>query len=151
MEVLKQFVLDCSVAISWCLPDEVDAYAEAILDRLTSIERSIVAVVLSIWSLELANVFLVSERRQRISQEDVATAISLINQLPIKVNSAISPEILNSILEIGRKYNLAAYDAAYLELAIRLDIPLATNDRRLIAASQQANIFLADTESNRSL
>ena len=145
---MKQFVLDCSVAISWCLPDEVDAYAEAILDRLTSIERSIAAVVPSIWSLELANVFLVSERCQRISQEDVATAISLINQLPIKVNSAISPEILNSILEIGRKYNLAAYDAAYIELAIRLDIPLATNDRRLIAAAQQSNIFFEEPETD---
>lgn len=140
---MKRFVLDCSVAISWCLPDETNEYAEAILDLLTSIDRPTEAIVPTIWSLELINVFLVSERRQRISKEQVATAVSLINQLPIFIDSETSKESLDSILELGRKYNLAAYDAAYLELAIRLGIPLATNDRQLIEAAQQANIFLA--------
>jgi predicted nucleic acid-binding protein len=139
---LKQFILDCSVAISWCLPDETDEYADTILDLLTSSDRPIKAIVPTIWSLELANVFLVSERRQRISQEEVATAIALMNQSPISVDSVTSEKALNSTLEIGRKYNLAAYDAAYLELAIRLGAPLATNDKRLMDAAQQANIFL---------
>lgn len=66
---MKRLVLDCSVAISWCLPDETDEYAEAILDLLTSTDRPIEAIVPTIWSLEIANVFLVSERRQRISQQ----------------------------------------------------------------------------------
>lgn len=139
---MKQFILDCSVAMSWCLPDETDEYADMILDRLTSTDRPIEAVVPCIWSLELANVFLVSERRQRISREEVATAIALLNQLPISIDSAISQASLNSILEIGRNYNLAAYDAAYLELAMRLGAPLATNDQRLMNAAQQTKIFL---------
>lgn len=139
---MKRFVLDCSVAISWYLPDEEDDYAETVLDLLTSCDRLIEAIVPSIWSLELANVFLVSEHRQRISQAEVAAAIALINQLPISINSVTPKEAFDSILKIGRNYNLSAYDAAYLELAIRLSTPLATNDRRLIDAAQQANIFL---------
>ncbi|MEB3335989.1 MAG: type II toxin-antitoxin system VapC family toxin [Leptolyngbyaceae bacterium] len=140
---MKQFILDCSVAISWCLPDETDEYAEAILDLLTSTDRPIEAIVPTIWSLELINVFLVAERRQRISLTEVETAIALIHQLPIAIDSAIYPEILHSILGLGRKYSIAAYDAAYLELAIRLGLPLATNDQRLMDAAQQTNVFLA--------
>ena len=116
-----RFVLDCSVAISWCLPDESNAYADAVLILLSADTE---AVVPSIWWLEIVNVLLVAERRRRTTEVQTAEALA--------------------VLALAREYNLAAYDAAYLELARREGLLLATIDNRLSAAARDCGVFLEE-------
>lgn len=132
---MKRLGLDCSVAISWCLPDETDFYADAVLSLLTEPEKVVEAVVPSIWSLELANTLLVSERRGRISPEQRQEILDLIEALPIQVDVLTASQALGATFQLGKDYNLAAYDAAYLELAVRRRLPLATLDQRLAEAA----------------
>lgn len=133
-----QFVLDCSVAISWCLVDENDDYANAILAMMPDSE----AFVPGIWSLEIANVLLVAERRNRMTQEQSEQAIALLQSLLIQVDTATDANALGATLTLGRQEGLAAYDAAYLELALRLGLPLATLDNRLALAATRCGVGL---------
>ena len=133
-----QFVLDCSIAISWCLVDENNNYANAILAMMPDSE----AYVPEIWSLEIANTLLVAERRQRMTQEQSQLAISLLQSLLIHVDEATDSKALSSTLLLGRQEGLAAYDAAYLELAIRLKLPIATLDTRLAESATHCGVSL---------
>ncbi|HEY9711379.1 MAG TPA: type II toxin-antitoxin system VapC family toxin [Oculatellaceae cyanobacterium] len=133
-----QFVLDCSVAISWCLVDENDNYASAILAMMPDFE----AFVPGIWSLEVANTLLVAERRNRMNQEQSELAIALLQSLLIHVDEATDSKALSSTLVLGRQEGIAAYDAAYLELALRLELPLATLDTRLAEAATRCGVEL---------
>lgn len=141
-----QFVLDCSVAISWCLVDENNPTANAILAIMPDAE----AFVPGIWSLEIANVLLVAERRNRIIQEQSEEAITLLQSLLIQVDIATDANALDATLMLGRQEGLAAYDAAYLELALRLGLPLATIDTRLAEAATRCRVDLvvADEETS---
>jgi predicted nucleic acid-binding protein len=133
-----QFVLDCSVSISWCLVDENNDYADAILAMMQDCE----AFVPEIWSLEIANVLLVAERRNRITQEQSLEAILLLQSLLIQVDTFTNANALGTTLVLGRQEGLAAYDAAYLELALRLGLPLATLDTRLAEAATRCGVEL---------
>jgi predicted nucleic acid-binding protein len=134
-----QFVLDCSVAISWCLVDENNDYANAILAMMPDAE----AFVPGIWSLEIANVLLVAERRNRMTHEQSEIAIALLQSLLIQVDIATATNALDATLTLGRQEGLAAYDAAYLELALRLGLPLATIDTRLREAAIRCGVDFA--------
>ena len=133
-----QFVLDCSVAISWCLVDEDNDYANGILAMMPDSE----AYVPLIWSLEIANTLLVAERRNRMTTEQSDLAIALLQSLLIQVDEATDTNALSSILVLGRQEGLAAYDAAYLELALRLELPIATLDTRLAEAATRCGVEL---------
>jgi predicted nucleic acid-binding protein len=133
---LSDFVLDCSVSISWIFPDEHSDYAEAVLRLLEDRQ----AIVPSIWFLEMANVLLVGERRGRITQAQTTQALLLLDTLDIVVDDNTENKAFSATLALGRKQGLAAYDAAYLELAIRLQMPLATLDERLAAAANRCGI-----------
>jgi predicted nucleic acid-binding protein len=134
------FVLDCSIAMSWCFADECDAYAESVLDQL----RSAQAVVPSLWRLEAANVLLVAERRGRITRSESTRLTSFLTELPIMVDEESALRGLGIVLDLGRDHGLTAYDAAYLELAIRLGVPLATLDRQLSEAARSAGVSLLE-------
>ncbi|GAA6619002.1 type II toxin-antitoxin system VapC family toxin [Scytonema sp. NUACC26] len=133
-----QFVLDCSVAISWCLVDENNSTANAILAMMPDSE----AFVPGIWSLEIANVLLVAERRNRMTTQQSSEAVVLLQSLLIQVDTATDANALGATLGIGRQENLAAYDVAYLELALRLGLPLATLDTRLAEAATRCGVEL---------
>lgn len=139
-----QFVLDCSVAISWCLVDENNDYANAILAIMPDCE----AFVPGIWSLEIANVLLVAERRNRMTQEQSSEAIGLLQSLLIQVDTDTDANALGATLALGRQEGLASYDAAYLELALRLGLPLATLDTRLAEAARRCGLELVVDEEN---
>ena len=141
---MKQFVLDCSISISWYLPDESNTYADRTLALLQSNVGAVEAVVPGIWSLELANTFLVSQRRQRMTAMQVKTAIDNIESIAIMIDQLTAESALKATLELGRDYHLAAYDAAYLELAIRRGLPVATSDNRLTEAARDCGVFLED-------
>ncbi|AFZ27491.1 putative nucleic acid-binding protein, contains PIN domain [Cylindrospermum stagnale PCC 7417] len=133
-----QFVLDCSVAISWCLVDENNDYANAILAIIPDSE----AFVPGIWSLEIANTLVVAERRNRMTKGQSEQAIVLLQSLLIQVDTATDTKALDATLNLARQEGLAAYDAAYLELALRLQLPLATLDTRLAEAATRCGISL---------
>ena len=80
---MKRFVIDCSVVMAWCFVDEADEYADSVLDMLASAE----AVAPSIWALEVANVLLVGERRNRLKEADSARFIELLRELHITADN----------------------------------------------------------------
>ncbi len=135
---MKTFVLDCSVTMSWCFAGEANEYADKILELLKETK----ALVPSIWSLEVINVLHVSERKKRITVSQSNNFVNLINALPIEIDMSVEELPNRRILEISRKYSLSAYDAAYLELAIRKNIPLSSFDKILCTAAEKAGVDL---------
>ena len=133
---MTDFVLDCSVSMTWWFEDETDAYAERVLDYLD--EAS--AIVPAIWPLEVANALLAAERRNRIASRDSDRVAEFIVTLPIHVDDETHAHALGATMALAREYALTAYDAAYLELAMRLDVPLATADKALAGAARAGGV-----------
>ena len=132
------FVVANSVVMAWCFEDEASTYTEGVLDQL----RGTQALVPVIWPLEAANVLLIAERRDRLTEAQAAHFAQLLQGLPILVEEADVARTLGPILAVGRAHRLSAYDAAYLELAARQGLPLATQDSRLRKAAGNAGVAL---------
>jgi predicted nucleic acid-binding protein len=132
------FVVDCSTTMAWCFDDEMTAATDVILDRL----RVTGAIAPVLWPLEVANVLLMAERRQRITERETARLARLLQSLPVIIDAEKATNIFGSIVALAREYRLTVYDASYLELAIRHVIPLATRDQRLRAAALAASVPL---------
>jgi predicted nucleic acid-binding protein len=130
------FVLDSSVALAWLLPDEGSEATDALADRL---EQEPVHVP-AIWPLEVGNALLMAQRRARIKDEELARFVSALSVLPIEVDPAASTSALPAVLAIARELGLTAYDAAYIELARRLSLPLASLDAKLRQACAGAGV-----------
>ena len=130
------FVLDCSITLAWFFEDETDAYADAVRDSLASVS----AVVPSLWPLEVANALLVGERRKQTTEAKATAFLTLLKSLPITTDDETATRAWQEALHLARARNLSAYDAAYLELALRLGLPLATLDRPLTAAAKAVGV-----------
>ena len=130
-------VLDSSIVGCWCFPDEASAVADTAWDRL-HVDG---AVVPALWWYEVRNVLVVNERRGRIDVAGTAEFLADLERLPVKHDRA---PIGDAILGFARTYRLTFYDAAYLELARRLDAPLATLDRALGTAARSAGVPLLE-------
>jgi predicted nucleic acid-binding protein len=137
---VSRFVLDCSVTMAWCFENESDAYARAVL---ASIPRG-PAVVPPLWLLEVANVLLVAERRRRITGADASRFLELLGELPLVVAEPEAIPGMAALVTLGRELSLSAYDAAYLHLARRERMPLASRDRALRTAAGRAGVALYD-------
>jgi predicted nucleic acid-binding protein len=135
MDATDAFVLDGSVTMVWGFEDEADDYADSILDRMPSLQ----AYVPSLWSLEVANVLLVGERRKRTTPADTSRFLAILGTFPITVDEE---QAWADTLHLARAHNRSAYDAAYLELAIRRGLPLATLDAKLKAAANAVGVPL---------
>jgi predicted nucleic acid-binding protein len=129
-------VLDSSVALSWCFEDEVSAEMDAIFERV----RDEGGIVPGIWHLEVGNVLLQAERRGRIGAAPVAARLELLAQLPISIDIESHARAWGTIVALARAEGLTTYDATYLDLAMRLGLPLATNDRALADAGRKAAV-----------
>ena len=137
------FVLDASVAISWCFPGdptENTPYSRRVLKELAVND----ALVPEIWAFEVANAIFVSHsKRKRISEQQIADYLSLLQALPISVE----PQSLWASVDLeslARRQNIAAYDAAYLDPALRTDLALATSDGPLRKAAIAEGIPVFD-------
>jgi predicted nucleic acid-binding protein len=132
------FVVDASVSLTWCFEDQATAYGEAVLDRFVQSG----AVVPGIWTLEIANALVVGERRRRLSEAQTTRFIGLLGELPIEVDEFDLDTAFGPVLAIARAHRLSAYDAAYLELAARRGLPIATLDSALVEAAPAAGVPL---------
>ncbi len=135
----QRFVVDNSVVMAWCFKDESSAYADRVLESLS--ESS--AAVPPIWPLEVVNVLLAAERRNRLAESDSLRFIALLNKLPIQVATSPHAEsLMTGIMPIARQYGLTSYDASYLHLAMRNGLALATLDEKLRAVAKRAKVAL---------
>src|ERR1700676_3559566 len=121
------FVLDCSVTLSWLLPDERGAATDALVDEL----QRTTAVAPAIWPYEVANALLVAQRRARIGDNDLIRVRRALAALPIEVEAVASDHILSAVSDLGRRLDVTSYDPAYVELAGGRGLPLATLGARL--------------------
>ncbi len=133
------FVVDASVTLAWCFADEVSELAERVLDRLAGEE----ALAPAIWPLEVANGLRTAERRGRLELADLAQVRELLLALPVQAEGVPLDAALGEVSELARALELSAYDAAYLALAARRGLALATVDERLRQASALAGVELA--------
>jgi len=124
--------------MAWCFEDEADQYADYVLNLLVESE----AITTSLWPLEVANVLLTAERRKRLTEADSIEFVHILSQLPITVDQETADRALSETLFLGRKYRLSAYDAAYLELAMREGVELATRDKELRKAATKCGVKL---------
>jgi len=138
---LNRFVLDASVALSWFIDMPVEPYAAQVRDR---VRRGDCAVVPPLWELEFANGVLMAERRRIIDAtigDETLAEMERLRRAGVEMDSAAPP--IRDVLEVSRNYQLTVYDAAYLELAQREALPLATLDKALRTAAGKAGVKLA--------
>jgi predicted nucleic acid-binding protein len=132
------WVFDTSITMAWCFEDEKTSETEALFDRLAATP----AIVPQIWPLEVANVLTLALRHKRISIAQRTQFIHTLEALPIQIDMQIQLPTLNSILHLSDSHQLTAYDTAYLELAIRFNLPLATLDEALKRAARKVGVEL---------
>ncbi len=135
---MNRLVIDNSVVMSWFFDDETTDYTQMVLEKLASH----FAIVPAIWPLEVANVLLMGQRRGRCSEADASRFIVLLEALPIRIDGRTAELAMHEALQLAREHRLSAYDAAYLELAMREGIPIATQDKALLAAATTAGVTI---------
>ena len=134
-------VLDASATLARVLDDEASPGIERVFDHVAAHG----AIAPSLWWLEIANGLNVAVRRRRISSENRSVILTRLAQLNIQADTETHLRAWDSILEIADRYSLTIYDSAYLELAMRHGLPLATLDRLLRDAARSAGIVIANT------
>jgi predicted nucleic acid-binding protein len=132
------FVLDSSVAMTWCFEDEATPVADALLGRLTNDG----AHAPSLWPLEVLNVLIMAERRGRVTTQTRHERITFLQSLPVILDMQTAEQAWLTTNRLAELYRLTLYDAAYLELAQRLELPLATLDANLRAAASALGVPL---------
>ncbi len=137
------FVIDASAMLPWRFADEARPWTEALLDRVEAGEE---ALVPAHWPLELVNTLLVAERKGRLTAPQVSEFLEDLGALPIRVLPAAATVQLHAIRSLAKQYRLTAYDAAYLDLAQRAGLPLATLDGDLRKAAATAGAALVELQ-----
>ncbi|MBB6146270.1 putative nucleic acid-binding protein [Silvibacterium bohemicum] len=132
------FVLDASMTMSWCFEDEKTQETEAILRELAFTHAEVPAL----WPYEVTNPLASSVRRGRMSYTQAENFLQRLGRLAIRIDDQNDPYTGLKLLPFISQYGLTAYDAAYLELAKRKRLPLATLDKHLVAAAPLEGVFL---------
>lgn len=135
------FVLDNSVAMMWLLPASNLTGGEQAARALDQLQQA-GAVVPGLWPLEAANVITKSQRLGKITQAQASAFVALLDAMPIEIDDQTAVRALHDTLDLARQFGLSAYDAAYLELALRRRLPLATLDVALQQAASDAGVVL---------
>lgn len=133
------FVLDNSVAMRWFFgdgrPHEL-AYAQDVLEAM----KQAIAVVPVTWGLEVSNVIARAEAKELVTEARSEAFLEMLGEVDITVDAATFSHALSDTLHLARRYRLSAYDASYLELALREGLPLATLDGDLQKAAKRAGV-----------
>ena len=129
-------MIDASVALAWCFGDERTEATVSLLERL----QTDAAAVPNLWHLEVANGLALAERRGRITPAESAELIALLEIIEIVVDGDTPARAFTRVLDLARQERLTAYDAAYLELAMRLGASLASKDGDLCDAAERLGV-----------
>jgi predicted nucleic acid-binding protein len=130
------FVVDSSVALAWLLPDEQSAAVDALADGLVNGPAHAPAL----WPLEVCNALVTAQRRKRITERETDRLLKALDSLPVELDAPPPGQTYPATVACARKLGLMTYDAAYLELAQRRGLPLATLDQRLAEAARKAGV-----------
>ncbi len=133
------FIVDSSFALAWVMKDEAGPETDKILD---SLGQGAKAFVPALWHWEIANALLGAERRKRAGRTEINAHLLLFRSLPIEVDEEAVHQAWGATQLLAQKHMLTSYDAAYLELAIRRGLPLATLDEALVAAAALEKVLL---------
>lgn len=131
-------VIDSSITLAWFFADERSDAADTVLRQVAESG----AVAPSLWRLEVANALQMAVRRNRIDTNFRDASLVDLRALAVTIDSETDHHAWTTTLHLAEKYRLTLYDAAYLELAQRLDLPLATLDQELRAAGGAIGITL---------
>lgn len=140
---MTRCVLDSSVGLAWVLPGEGDGATEALLDEVAAEG----AAAPGVWPLETANVLLRAERAKRITSDERRRALATLAALPIHIDADTAVQAWDRTLNLAEAQGLTLYDASYLELALRLSLPLASLDRTLRRAAAACDVLLLGREA----
>ena len=130
-------VVDASIAIAWVHPGQATPATDALL---AAIGEGTKVVVPALWPVEMANVLLVLERRRKLRADERATALAALRDLSCSVDHEMSALAFTDLSLLASELSLSVYDAAYLELALRLNVPLACKDGALRAAARKRGL-----------
>jgi predicted nucleic acid-binding protein len=133
------FVADASATLPWCFEDEATEWSANLLLRLTTGDQ---IVVPAHWPTEVSNGLLVAIRKQRITLARAETFWNELAILPVTIQAPLSPEQAKFVLRLSVQHGLTFYDGAYLDMAQRMNLPLATLDSALIRAATTSGIAL---------
>jgi len=136
---LSEFVLDNSVTMRWCFEGTATTYSERVLENLLQGSRAHVPVL---WLYEVVAVLAKAQRTGSITGEKVHGFLEDLRSLDIRVDNESVGYIFGDVYQLAVERRLSGYDAAYLELAARKSIPLATLDQELAAAATMAGVEL---------
>jgi predicted nucleic acid-binding protein len=131
------FVLDSSFTLAWVLKDEATPETDRVLD---SLGHGTKAFVPPLWRWEVGNALLNVERQKRATSAETSGHLLLLESLPVEVDEAALGQAWTATHLLARKHNLTSYDAAYLELALRRGLPLASFDKELLMAAKMERV-----------
>ena len=134
---MSRFVVDASVVLTWCFPDESSALAQRVAQKFKEGES---AIAPSFWPHEVLNALLVGEKRKRISGDLIRTFLTDLATLPIALHELQADAVFDRIQSLSREHGLTTYDAAYLDLAQSNGLPVATLDEDLIRACARTGV-----------
>lgn len=133
------FVADASVAIAWVHPAQATPETDAMLDRLAAGDSLVVPAP---WPLEVANALTVLRRRRKLTLDEARTAIEIIRELPAVIDHEAAAMAFTRLVDLATQHELTIYDATYIELATRIQLPLASNDARMKQAAIRSGVAL---------
>jgi predicted nucleic acid-binding protein len=136
---MARYVFDASVCVAWCFEDETTEWVTNLFLRISGDDHLIVPAH---WPAEISNTFLQAQRRKRVTSNQVDGFWNQLARLPFAAEPPFSLSLAKDVLRLSEKHSLTAYDGAYLELAMRNRIPLATLDTQLATAAKKEQITL---------
>ena len=139
---MSGWVLDSSLAMAWGLPDETASRAENFFERITDKDELWVP---ALWWYEISNALVVAQRRKRVSEAESLRFIELLRGLPLETDFSSGTEVVWRYRTLAQEHALSAYDAAYLELAGRRELALASLDGPLVHAARKAGVRVLET------
>ncbi len=133
---MAAFVVDASLVASWCFPDERTTYTEAVLDAVSNASD---VVAPRLWAYEVHNSVLIGLRRNRITSAHAKAFLEDLRSFRIRLTDPLS---YRNVFALADRYVLTVYDAAYLDIAIREGLPLASLDKKLVSAATDSGVHL---------
>lgn len=136
---MEAAVLDTSITMAWCFDEEATPYTEELLDWCAAGTTIHVA---SIWPMEVTNVLINAQRKGRVTEKRIEEFLEVLFRLPIHIGPVLMKRAVYDIRKLAQAHRLTSYDAAYLELALREGLPLASLDDDLKKAALASGVKL---------